>query len=268
VARDRTLPPLLLDFEVVGPIARTVADLRMLFDVVRGPSAADRRSWAAHALREDRSMRDRLRVLYVATLDAAPVDPAIRASCEAAARTLRELGHDVVEASLPLDLGFMTDSWPIIGQMGLSWMFSRQPSWRDGASARYLEMAAQGDALPAARLWDVLETVEQLRRDCASLFGNVDLIMTPATAALPWPAEEPYPKVIDGQPVGPRGHAVFTGWVNAAGLPALALPSAPAPGGLPTGFQLIGPYGADRLLLDIGERYEAVAPWAHRWPAL
>ena len=37
--REQTLPGLLLDFDCIGPIARTVADARLLFDAVRGPSA-------------------------------------------------------------------------------------------------------------------------------------------------------------------------------------------------------------------------------------
>jgi aspartyl-tRNA(Asn)/glutamyl-tRNA(Gln) amidotransferase subunit A len=85
---------------------------------------------------------------------------------------------------------------------------------------------------------------------------------------LPWPAQEAYPARIDGQDVGPRGHAIYTGWVNAAGLPGLALPTAPSNEGLPIGMQLIGAYGSDDALLDLGAAYEDVAPWADRWPRL
>ena len=74
--------------------------------------------------------------------------------------------------------------------------------------------------------------------------------------------------MIDGQPVGPRGHAVFTAWVNASGHPALALPSAPSACGLPIGFQLVADFGQDDLLLDLGRRYERLAPWSERWPDL
>jgi len=53
-----------------------------------------------------------------------------------------------------------------------------------------------------------------------------------------------------------------------AGLPALALPAEPSADALPIGIQLIGDYGTDDALLDLGVAFEAVAPWAQRRPAL
>ncbi|HET6599908.1 MAG TPA: amidase [Burkholderiaceae bacterium] len=266
--REHTLPSLLLDFEVVGPIARTVADVALLFNAVRGAATTDRRSLAAQAAQAARRHEAALRVLYVPTLGGAPVDAEIAASCAAAARRLEQLGHGVTEGALPLALDFMTEAWPLVGQVGLASMFARLPAWREGASPQFLEMAERGARVAAAQLWEVIESVEQLRRDCARLFAEIDVIVTPAAAALPWPADEVYPPVIAGQPVGPRGHAVFTAWVNAAGLPALALPAQPSASGLPIGIQMIAGYGGDDLLLALGADYEAAAPWADRRPSL
>jgi aspartyl-tRNA(Asn)/glutamyl-tRNA(Gln) amidotransferase subunit A len=268
LAREHTLPSLLLDFEVVGPMARTVADVALLFEALRGSSPADRRSFAAEAARSGAGRSRALRVLYVPTLDGAPVDPEIAAHCAQAARRLAQLGHAVSEGAMPLDLGFMGSAWPLVGQIGLAQLFERHREWREDASPKYREMAEQGARVPASRLWEVIETVEQLRRDCARVFADIDVLVTPAAAALPWPAEEAFPPLIAGQPVGPRGHAVFTGWVNAAGLPALAVPAEPSSDGLPIGVQMIAAYGGDNLLLQLGAAYEAVAPWATRWPAL
>ena len=267
VPREHVLPSLLLDFEVIGPLARTVADARLLFQVMRGPDSVDRYSLAAEQARTQLRPATALRILYVERFGAAPLDPQIAASVAQAVDRLAALGHRVQRGALPLDLDFYAEAWPQIGQAGLAQLFDRQPDWAAQASPKYLEMAEKGRQLPAARLWHILEQVKQLRRDSVALFQDIDVIVLPSAAALPWQAEEAFPTRIDGQEVGPRGHAVYTGWVNAAGLPALALPCAPSREGLPIGMQLVGPYGSDDMLLDLGAAYEAAHPWADRWPA-
>ena len=181
---------------------------------------------------------------------------------------LAALGHDIEDGPLPLDLSWLLEAWTLIGQVGLAAMFERHPQWEAQASPRYREAAEAGRRVPGHQLWRIVEDVRRLRGESAALFERHDVIVMPSAAALPWPKAEAFPPVIDGQPVGPRGHAVYTGWVNAAGLPGLALPAAPSRSGLPIGIQLIGAYGADDLLLDLGAAYEARAPWADRWPAL
>lgn len=266
--RHHTLPGLLLDFDCIGPVARTVADVRLLFDAVRGPSAVDRSSLAAAWAAAQPRPPGPLRVLYVEHLNANPLDLQIAASCRRAVQQLEVLGHRVESGALPLDVGFVMQAWPEIGQVGLAAMFEQHPDWETQASPRYREGAEAGRRVSGARVWQIMAHVTRLRRECAALFERVDVIAMPAAAALPWPAHEPYPTRIDGQEVGPRGHAAYTGWVNAAGLPGLALPAQPSREGLPIGLQLIGPYGHDDLLLDLGAAYEALEPWAHRWPAL
>jgi aspartyl-tRNA(Asn)/glutamyl-tRNA(Gln) amidotransferase subunit A len=266
--RQHTLPGLLLDFDVIGPVARSVADARLLFDALRGPAAADRSSMAATWASAQPRPTGPLRVLYVEQLNANPLDRQIAASCRRAVQRFAELGHRVDHGALPLDVGFILEAWPQIGQVGLAAMFDQHPDWEAQASPKYREAAELGRRVSGPRVWQIMERVRRLRADSAALFDRVDVVIMPAAAALPWPAEQAYPPVIDGHEVGPRGHAVYTGWVNAAGLPALALPAAPSAEGLPIGIQLIGAYGSDSMLLDLGAAYEAAAPWADRWPEL
>jgi aspartyl-tRNA(Asn)/glutamyl-tRNA(Gln) amidotransferase subunit A len=110
-------------------------------------------------------------------------------------------------------------------------------------------MAADGAKLTAADYVDALERVAAFRRRCAETFAATDFILTPAAAALPWPAETPYPNRIADRPAGPRDHAVFTGWVNIAGVPAISLPVAVSKAGLPIGVQFAAAFGADASLL-------------------
>jgi aspartyl-tRNA(Asn)/glutamyl-tRNA(Gln) amidotransferase subunit A len=268
VPREHVLPSLLLDFEVIGPLARSVADARLLFETLRGPSSVDRSSLAAAYAAAQPPRKGPLRVLYVERLGNAPLDPQVAASVGRAVGQVAALGHRVDAGPLPLDLDFFSEAWPQVGQIGLARMFEANPTWEAQASEKYREMAESGRRLPAARLWQILAHVAQLRRDVAAVFTGVDVIVMPAVAALPWAAEQAYPTHIDGQEVGPRGHAIYTGWVNAAGLPGLALPCQPSVEGLPIGMQLIGAYGADEMLLDLGAAYEALGPWSGRWPAL
>ncbi len=270
IARGNMLPPLLMDFEVVGPMGRTVADVRMLFDILRGPVEADRASLAAAqaiAGRSKKPTRNR-RILFVERLGAAPLDPQIAASVRAAVEVFAGLGHAVEVGDLPLDLDFINAAWPQVGAIGLDNLFAKYPAWGQGVAPKYLEMAAQARQLPASRVLAIIDEVDALRRQATELFNNFDVVLTPSAAALPWQADQPTPTEIDGQAVGPRGHAIYTSWVNVTGLPAVSVPCAPSAQGLPIGLQLIGGYGADLEILELADAFETAQPWAGRWPAM
>ncbi|WP_235040642.1 amidase family protein [Vreelandella profundi] len=129
-------------------------------------------------------------------------------------------------------------------------------------------MAEAGASLLSTKLWQLLNVIDELRNQVDGLFTRTDVVLMPSIAALSWPADEPYPPMIDGQPVGPRGHAIFTGWVNAAGNPAISLPTGLSREGLPIGLQLIGPWQADHLLLALAARYQDDHPWQHNYRAI
>ena len=136
------------------------------------------------------------------------------------------------------------------------------------SNPKYLAMAEAGEKLTAVELLDVLEIVSDLRRATSSAFGKIDFILTPASAAMPWPAENAFPEEIAGEPVGPRGHAVYTGWVNAAGLPAFAAPAPVYADAIPIGFQFVGDLGSEDRLFELARDFERAEPWADRWPAI
>lgn len=265
IARGGGLPQILFDFEVVGPIARSVADLELLLRVLSGPDARDHRSRMVPAPSD---CVEPVRVLYVERFGKAPLDPVIAESVSAAAAALAELGCAVEAGELPFDIGPFDDVWPVIVMVGLARLASADPALREWASAKYVEMAAQGADVSGDRFLAGLEAVWAFRDRVGLTFRDHDIIMTPSCAAMPWPAGEAFPPRIDGRDVGPRGHAAYTGWVNACGHPGINLPAATAPDGMPIGFQLVADLGADDLLIDLARRYEAAHPWAGRWPAL
>lgn len=81
-------------------------------------------------------------------------------------------------------------------------------------------------------------------------------MVLPSAVVLSWPR----PAGLTDTKSALVGHAVYTGWVSVAGLPALAVPCEPSQEGLPIGMQLIGRFGADDTLLPLGEAHEAAHP--------
>lgn len=266
VPRCDGLPAILLDLEQIGPIARGTADLVALLSLLAAPDARDP---AARALPPFAvpAVAPRQRILFVPRFGAHPVDPEIAASVAAAARRLEALGHAVEEGQVPFDLDAVNACWGRIGQAGLAWLLEGKGRV-EPAAPMLRDMAAAGYALTASQLFAAMDGLARFRREMAAFFQAWDLILTPSAAALPWPAQEVAPATIAGQAAGPRGHAVFTNFANLGGLPGLALPCAPAANGLPIGFQLVGPAGADGLLCAMAAAWEAAEPWTDRWPPL
>ena len=269
VPRADGLPAIFLDYEVVGPIARSVEDIVLAMQVMSPPHPRDAASSAfANRPFEVPTQAPRCRILHVRTFGDAPVEPEITQRVDAAADALRTLGH-TVDTAPAFDIANEVNlRWMTLSQAGLAHMLEGHHGWRELLDTAALANAEAGRALTATALFDLLRQVDEMKTRLGELFVEYDLLLTPATAALPWPADQTYPAHIDGREVGPRGHAVFTGFANAAGLPAIVLPCAPSASGLPNGLHLIGRWGADGALCAVANAFERSRPWCDSWPTL
>jgi len=271
VARVETLPQILFDMETVGPIARDVAGAALVFDAMAGPAAHDPRSWLP-AEPNSGSPLDApphaMRILYVERFGEAPLDPAIAASLRTVAQRFEDLGHRVETGVLPLDIAALNAHWPCIGEAGLAFAARMIGAGFSAASPKFRAMAQRGDSRSAGEMFQIFDLIARLRRQAAACFADWDVILTPSCACMPWPVGVDWPEVIDRVAVGPRGHAVYTGWVNAIAHPAINLPAPPAESGMPVGAHLVAAFNRDRLLLRLARQYETSYPWAGRWPDL
>ncbi len=264
VARRDGLPAILLDYETICPVARNVADVVAVMEIIARPEDGDPASLGQAPFSP--LPAPVCRILYVPQFGDHPVDPEIAASTEAVAGALAGLGPRVETGKAPFDVEAVARIQATVSQAGLAWLVAEYGIAPAAASLR--EMAAAGAALPAAALFGALDAAGALRRALAAAFTTYDLILTPAAAALPWPAAETHPAMIAGRPVGPRGHAVFTAFANIAGLPGIAVPGPRSARGLPIGVQIVGPRGAEAVLLALAGDLEARHGWGQAWPNL
>ncbi|MCW6511250.1 amidase [Lichenifustis flavocetrariae] len=255
-------PALLTDFETVGTLSHSIEDALILDAVLAGPDARDRRSLCAPA--QARSPGP-ARILYLPRFGPSPIDPDVAEATERMANGLAESGHTILREPLFFSLEDVARIWQVVTRSGVAWLADRDEARigrQLGAAAR--TMAEDGRTFSGADYFDALDRVTSLRRLCAERFADIDFVLTPTAAALPWPAEQPFPTEIAGQPAGPRDHAVFTGWVNLAGLPGVSLPVGVSQSGLPIGVQLVAGFGADAALLafagEVMARYPRLSP--------
>jgi aspartyl-tRNA(Asn)/glutamyl-tRNA(Gln) amidotransferase subunit A len=251
------LPAILTDFETVGSLARTVEDTLLLDAALRGPDPRDWRSSPAPA--PDWPNRA-ARILSIPRFGAAPVDPEVASQVEAFGRRLSSMGHDVRVGEVFFDLEIAARIWRVVSRAGVAWLMAENPAYEKLAGASARAMAGDGRTVSGADYLGALEAVSAIRRHVAELYEGVDLVLTPTAAALPWPAETPYPDRIDGKPAGPRDHAIFTGWVNIAGVPAINLPIGVSRSGLPIGAHLVAAFGADDQLLAFAREVSGGVP--------
>jgi aspartyl-tRNA(Asn)/glutamyl-tRNA(Gln) amidotransferase subunit A len=254
VPRRFGFPPLAHDLQVIGPIARCVADLRSMFTIMAPARQSAAR--AGHALR----------IGSFAAIGDAPVEPAVTAAFMAACDVLRAQGHEVTPIAPLWDPDAVNTLFGLLAAAGVARVMASIPDWENRVTASIAELARTGLTLNATDYLQGLDRLATFRAGMLDAIADWDIIATPSSPALPWPRTNPYPTPIAGQIALPRTAATFSTAVNLAGLPAITVPAPVLSGALPVGLQLIGAPDTEGLLLDLAEQFERASPWCQIAP--
>ncbi|WP_421991826.1 amidase [Roseococcus sp.] len=257
IPRRHGFPPMAADFQALGLIAGTLEDVELLYAALSG---ADPRDPTSERLPPDPPVAAgrKFRIGWLNTYGEELVDPHVRRAVEEAAQRLAGLDCEVAPAAPPYDLGAIRDIWGIIPAAGVARMASRFPErWATDSSESLRPMAERGRALGIPELVDAMDRLNAFRADVSAGWGDYDALLLPSAAAPAWPAEDEFPREIDGKPGHPRAMNVFSTWVNAMGWPGLNVPGRPHPDGRPIGVQLVGRYGTEPALFEIARRLAA-----------
>ena len=227
--------PLEPTFDTLGYMARSVDDLGLFYDIVRG---ADPEAPADGLGRAPR-------VGLCRTHHWQKADAVCREAVERAAAKFSDLGADVADVDLPDDFATIPDSHRVILNAGLTQSLARQyADHRDRLSDRLRGMIEEGLGYDEATLGAARAHARACRAAAGDAFGDRDVLLTPSA-----PGEAP-------EGLGMTGDPIFQTTWTLLHLPCVTLPFATGPRGLPIGVQLIGSRGEDAAAL-------AVAKWFH-----
>jgi aspartyl-tRNA(Asn)/glutamyl-tRNA(Gln) amidotransferase subunit A len=248
------------EISVVGPIARTVADVELAMRQLTSFDARD--AYSAPCPPIDPVDRP-LRLAFSSDLGCGfAIDPAVAAGVRSAAQAATLIGHTLVDAHPDWPAG--TFEYPLLElqQAALAALYGEawraQPQQFDPDIGVQIEL---GFAVSGPRVARLLRLRELLAQRVAEFFQDFDLLLAPTVPCEPWPIGDSAPSIIGGQSVGPRAHAAYTPLFNYAGVPALSLPCGVGPAGMPLGLQIVGPRWHDERVLTFARQLEARLPW-------
>jgi Asp-tRNA(Asn)/Glu-tRNA(Gln) amidotransferase A subunit family amidase len=249
---------------VVGPMARTVDDLKLLFEVMQGPDDGD--TYAAPVpLRwsSDEEVKQ-LKIGYFEDDGRTPVTPETRAAVRTAAESLRCAGFQV-EAFRPQGLEEARLLWRkffvTAGAMLIRPMFHGHEKDLSPILKQFLDWADLEPSHTGETFLDAWIRRDALRAEFLMQMREYPILLCPA-AAIPAFRHGERSWNIEGKRVDYLHAWSYTEWFNLLGNPAAVVPVSHSSEGLPIGVQIVGqPWEEEKVLAVAAELERQRGPW-------
>ncbi len=256
----------------IGVLARTVADTRLIFEVIRGHDPLDSTSMDVE---NARPVPQCLTIGLPREYFGDGLDPQVRSKIMRAVGILQERGHRVIDVSLP-NSRYAVGAYYVICSAEASSNLARYDGVKYGHRTEsaddlftlYTRTRAEGFGSEVKRrillgtyvlsagYYDAFYATAQKVRariatDFHSAFDLVDCLLTPTAPTCAFMLGE---KIDD--PLAMYLMDVYTTSVNLAGLPAVSVPCGRSGEGLPIGAQVIGRPFEEDIILSVAEEIE------------
>jgi Asp-tRNA(Asn)/Glu-tRNA(Gln) amidotransferase A subunit family amidase len=260
-----------IDYSTDGPFATSCDDLRLIFDVMRGPVPGDptappRDSTIDGIRHAGRPLR------LIAAERTSPLGPlpsavahlfgdAVNAVAERFSASVTWLSAEEFFLDGDPDLDWFTvTSAEHVASLGRGWTTDHMDEFHV-ATQEFLTtgLAVTIDEYLAARR----RRYSYVRR-MDELLGDGGLLLTPTVAAEGWLADGRMSESTDVRGLAPEVYS--TAMQNVTGHPAISIPFGHLPSGLPFGLQVTAEHYHDLRLLDVAELIEVSHPWPRNAP--
>src|SRR5580700_7300088 len=231
------------DMPVIGPMARTVADVALLFSAIAGPDAR-----APLCLEEPGSVfraplgRDfkGTRIAWSSDLGGLPIEPEVARTIDAQRRVFTELGCIVEDATPDLrdadEIFCVLRAWDY--ELAFGALLREHRALMKDTVVWNIE---QGAKLTGPQVGTAEAKRTALYQRMREFMRRYDYLVAPAVQVLPFDVETPYPTRINEVDL-----ETYLDWmrscyyITVTGAPALSVPCGFTSSGLPVGLQIIG----------------------------
>ncbi len=256
------LPPCVGPFSVlgaIGPMARTIEDVTLLFRTLSGQDPHDPASPPV-ALRTH--TLDDLRAHTIGVFEddgLVPVTPETRAAVQSAAQALREAGFRV-EPFRPSTLESLRKLWwKFFVQCGAMFYTPAIASKRERLSPIFNEFLGIAESVPtltATELLNAWAELDLLRAKTLEKISSHPVLLCPVASIPAWRHGE-RAWTIDNQPVAYLDAVRHAQWFNVLAAPAAVVPVDRSSQGLPIGVQIVARPFEDEIALGIAAIVDA-----------
>jgi aspartyl-tRNA(Asn)/glutamyl-tRNA(Gln) amidotransferase subunit A len=290
--------PMASSFDQVGAFTNNVSDNINVIQVISGKDPKDQTSLDSQKLKESlenyqikkvsqrhtdkiKSTANPLKIGIPKEFYVDGIDPQIRAALENIQKQLKQIGHELVEVSLPISkygisVYYMTMPVELSANLerydGVRYALQENAkgkdlfySQRENFGAEVTRRIMLGTYASSAGYYDAYynhaQKVRQLaKKDFDKVFEEVDILLTPVTPEFPFKLGS---KTND--PLSMYLSDVFTCGINPVRIPGISIPlglfdvydeETKETVKLPTGAQLLGPEISENILFQVGEEIE------------
>ena len=261
--------PFIPGFSVMGPMARNVPDLQMLFAVQSGYDARrpysipEPQSLATPTLALDPKGK---RIAWIGDFGGhIPFEAGVLELCRNALRTLEGLGCIVEDVTPDFDAEKIFQNWALLRSWGI-WK-RMAPLYADPEKRKQLKPEAVWEFERCQKISGIdVRVAADVRTDwyhvVRKLFERYDYLVLPSAQVFPFDIETHWPAEIAGKKMD-----TYHRWmevmipVTFSGCPAIGVPVGFSARGLPMGMQIVGPMRAEQALLQIAHVYDQATQW-------
>lgn len=241
----------------IGPLARSVADVALMLDVMSG---RDQRDWTQPPLQFEPIAASPLswagkRIGYWKTPCVGDVDAQIVASVESVLASIEAAGADIAEISLPCQetlLEVYNRYWCVGAANRLSTI---DPAKWHEIDAGLIDAARIGNGYTAVMRMDAELRRGRFGAAMDGLLAEYDFVMSATTPILPFEAGRDVPFAYEGRSW--VEWCSFSFPINLSQQPACSIPCGLSREGLPIGLQIVGSRGDDSAVLSAALSLEA-----------